>query len=571
MAVSFRMNSRVEPFIERPSKVKDPEIAIDTDAIQMTEEDQENPLCITMRALYKKLGGLSKPNLLKLFLQIKELALICFRDGQVESPAVFDPNEMNEFEPRKIAIFLNHFLVSDTKDPIVLGIRQALKQVLVRRVNTFVAQFNFSQLVTTACSLEFVQCHDIQIFKDLRSRIVESWPKESTSEVISHLTWLAFGFRHEQTRDTVLFQKIGDCFGSNQIRDLSNEELVRLIKAFTYAKYKYKSLYALVAKEVMKRDFTTCQAADIYWSFAYIVDKDKDGGGYTKENCKDLIFHLKKCVSRKFDQLNSNQITRLTWCESAFKIDDPAFANALTDRTIAIINMFTVKELVTSVKKFSQVKELNPNILMALIQASMVKIDEFEPTHLTQLAYGLLSQYCSLNSTMGNQWESSIKKWLERIFDANSTDFDEFDLSRIDSIYRIYYGKTQDQSLIMPAALRRIIDEHFVKLRQETPQSSRFHRDVAHHLGQFKPGFVNEHFFFGYRIDIAYVDEKIAIEVDGNAFHKDQNMMPLAKERIKEYLLGLYGWQLYRVSSTEWYKNVGKHQKIAFLMNRLPF
>ena len=48
----------------------------------------------------------------------------------------------------------------------------------------------------------------------------------------------------------------------------------------------------------------------------------------------------------------------------------------------------------------------------------------------------------------------------------------------------------------------------------------------------------------GYRIDVAFTKQKVAIEVDGWAFHSDQENFQIDRERQNN--IALLGWQVLR-------------------------
>jgi len=53
-----------------------------------------------------------------------------------------------------------------------------------------------------------------------------------------------------------------------------------------------------------------------------------------------------------------------------------------------------------------------------------------------------------------------------------------------------------------------------------------------------------------FRIDIAFVDERIAVEVDGWAFH-GKHKSAHARDRQRQNLLVLYGWRVLRFTAGE--------------------
>lgn len=567
MTTVSRITTLTAPFIEKHAKPKENKPILKLEDILISPEQCENQVYQSMRQMSWCLAVCSTSNLIKLLKSIKKQAYICFKDGNVERSSNPTPKDISHFEADKIAKYLNDFLTLETQDQITLGLRQEIKTQLCNKVCSCIERLNFDQLATTASALEFVKCQDVSLFRQLTSRIDQQWPKQKLPQSLTALTWVAFGLRNENVRNLTVFDKIADSFRQPDIDNLSNQDLVRLAKSFTYAKFKNQRLFACINRSAQKRDFTSCEAADLYWSYAYIVAKDySQGGGYDRDYCRHLIGALKACILKHRETLNPNQITRITWCEKVFKIDDPEFLAAIKEPTKRLIPSFTKEELLTSLKSFCQMKKVDRTVLESLIHGCKDKIDEFKPTELTQMAYGLLAQFCALK-TSRFELKDFIKLILERIFAIDPKQFNDEDLCRINSVYRIYIGKAKDEQFEMPSGIIEALLLYFISRHKPIEHSSTFHKEVAAYLSKIKPGFENECNFYGFSLDMAYVNEKIAWEVDGDLYHKDQNNLPLAKERIKETLLEIEGWKLHRICSSEWPKS--NEERFALLQRKM--
>lgn len=57
-------------------------------------------------------------------------------------------------------------------------------------------------------------------------------------------------------------------------------------------------------------------------------------------------------------------------------------------------------------------------------------------------------------------------------------------------------------------------------------------------------GWVTNHPVNGYRVDVAFLIEKVAIEVDGLAFHSDSDAFH--NDRLRQNSIALQGWQVLR-------------------------
>lgn len=116
-------------------------------------------------------------------------------------------------------------------------------------------------------------------------------------------------------------------------------------------------------------------------------------------------------------------------------------------------------------------------------------------------------------------------------------------------------GRVHIDHDILGSATRRIINKELKLMEGQRTNPSRLQKEVTSYVAELAPPdweMEVEFFFQGYHLDIAFPEQKIAVEVDGPYHYYPDSDEPVAKDLLKDYVLKKLGWKVIHISYKDW-------------------
>lgn len=314
------------------------------------------------------------------------------------------------------------------------------------------------------------------------------------------------------------------------------------------------------------------------WSYAYLKWREvlwEDQNGRPQRlnrNHHDRVDQLNNKVInalleptiRNLSEANEDYFSKIYWSAQRLSCRESILLGKIYERIRQDAGKFTPPQLTTLFHSLVNTHSSDQDTLKQLIVEISVRGGvKFPPKELVKITQAMLIPYCS-----SDHIGQIVGTYLQMIINyAPKPEWKDEELSQINTIYHFYRLKTNNpEKIILPPKLQEEID---AALKNNKPMSSRFHEIVAEEirsLGRVKP-FVMEHKFYSFSIDIAFVTERVAVEVDGPDHYvgKTQTLKP--KEEIKKSMLRMEGWVLVRIPYFVWNDEIDKKK---YLKTNLP-
>lgn len=501
---------------------------------------------IAVSALCSEEAKKSEPRIIK-FLedstpsQILEVAktITCLSWGKLN---IESQEESEKIEPETVAKMIWVFLKNQT----------SIKTAFCAAATRGLKKYDISELVSIARSLDDLNYRDAELSRKLKDFIVASFlskKKLSTQDIV----WSAFAFRKEHLN--IGFYTLLKDASKKNLKEFSVEELGILAKAFTQANFKdaqfWKNIDCIVCKK--KENLSPEDAVNLIWSYSYLAWRNRWNPSWNPSDTRNrhltLISDLKDVFLRPDVQLNAEQLSKTAW---AFKhlnfIDDELFEKISNLSVSSFVDKddFTFAELITITKSLTGTRKIGEEVLKELILKIEQKVEEkdpsIKPALLSQVAYAVLTKYCK-----SDDYQGFIEKMLDAIMETSAHEWTGDELSQIHTTYCIYMKKNKVEEF-MPESLRKRIEQYQNDRKRQRP--SLFHEKVIAYLRRQNFRFLVEFRFGSFDIDIAFLKDKLAIEVDGPC-HFDHHGRYLEEHIVKEFLLEHEGWRLCRIKSEE--------------------
>lgn len=523
----------------------------------------------------------------------------------------------------KAACLMWSFVGSDNdKTKSESELHKKLSQAMSMAAVKYFDQLNNNQLVLVACALDDIKSCTKQFFTpqaaEFFRKVADKFPATKTGMTPYQIAWIAFACRKVTPLPGNLFYFLRDQWVAFQAThpDVHPRDIAILAKSFT------QTFTALSDVEVLPREveylvsqkkrgdllawsgqrvhlesflrlyenlsnwieskidaFEALDVSHALWAYAYlkwnkVLWKDDRGRKFLDETLTERINSLNRKVVkllkepaiRNMPVFDTDNLTKVYWSFRMLGESDPRLLQSIYQRITQDIKIFTPIQIGTIFRQLVNHKPTDPNVLFQLVK-HIESEKNLGHSDLIKIAFGMVIVY-STNRDV----EGIVRGLLDRILksDSQTSVWLEAEISQLRTIYHFYRLKSGN-SVDLPQHLATLI-----KRSEEKPKSSDFHEEVAGFIESIrvddkkvKP-FQNEFPFFSFFLDIAFEDEKIAIEVDG-PFHFDTNSKEYKeKEKIKEEMLRMSGWTVIHITYKEWESLYHERSKIQFLLGKLP-
>eukprot|EP00741_Cyanophora_paradoxa_P007112 tig00001093_g6883.t1 len=432
---------------------------------------------------------------------------------------------------------------------------------------------------------------------------------------------LAMSFGRAAIPDRRLFRAIASWTIDN-ISRLSEDDIATIIRGFSATSVRDDALLRAVAENCLgERGFDRFQAdtlADLLWAFANAGVRDES-----------IFRAAAASMMPKVPQLSISGLcdtfTAFASMTAGLHTDEEAWAlalyAALTEQLLTPgprgtlrVEQLTHRQAATLVSSCRQAMYDDPRLLQALLRFALRTVRDLQASYLAQfvLAFASLQIDCaallahipqasshSVSQTLQNlsQAPQGIKFFRSMhdfsnlvygLVSVGRTDLLQYVIPNLEDTSRRFGGMTQEECSqlnlvflairteapellsLVPDQLRgRIEREHRHKLRslEHMPRPSALHRAVSWILhNEMGAAFEEEYLVAGaYHVDIAFPEERIALEVDGPAHHLKVSQRFDGSTVLKQRLLRNLGWKVVHVSYVEWLRLESNEEKRVHL------
>lgn len=116
-------------------------------------------------------------------------------------------------------------------------------------------------------------------------------------------------------------------------------------------------------------------------------------------------------------------------------------------------------------------------------------------------------------------------------------------------------GRVHVDHDILGPATRKAVNKGLEVMADQITNPSRLQKEVTAYVAEIAPPdweMEVEYFLQGYHLDIAFPEQKIAVEVDGPYHYYPDSDEPVAKDLLKDYVLKRLGWKVIHISYKDW-------------------
>ncbi len=325
------------------------------------------------------------------------------------------------------------------------------------------------------------------------------------------LSTIAFKFARIKMQDPKLFRLIAD-EAIFKIEGFNSRDLAYLAIAFARANYRDDQLFKAIADRafflVKNNEFNISDIHDLIWSFSTMNFEDVE-----------LFDCFRKSLENNLNKLSSITLTKLAEGYAKSSYNNSQWNQSLAKQAESMYDHFKL--------------ETRVRIGWALALMGQLK----ECPRFVKKVLEITPQTCELLS-------------LDQQFKL---------------LQFMVAAKTQ-----VKANLNKQIITSLEKSRQDPGVSSNFHLSVTTILKKLKPGLRNEYLIEStFYVDIAYPDEKLAIEVDGPSHFSRISGRELGNSRFKKSTLEQLGWKVISIHYLDWERLYSDKDCEEFLKKKL--
>lgn len=464
----------------------------------------------------------------------------------------------------KIAANISAFMGAASKQPEEVLLEKELQNAVFYAAKySLDHQLTRHEIVSIACALDHVDFTrsnpDDEIFNKIIQGLQMMSSSKSAKDVESDV-WANFALRKVKVEKKQLLTRLCDNIIGNK-KKLTPLQISLMVTSIVQANLSRPISMALLRKEAIeKKDlFTINQIVNTLWGYCYL-QRNEDPVIVFQQN-KPMIEAFAPKLIHEIDELNVDQAVRLAWTYRQMNITDQAFFKAIAEKIKTDMYHLTEAALVTIAKSLTSIDILNDCVLIELLQYFQKKStisDCFTTAHLAEISYAVLVKYCG-NDCNFAFYEQFIYAMLQRMRAISASKWEHDHLWQLRTIYIIFRAKSELKHPDLISGIEDLIQS--IKIASPLPESSKLHMDVLSHtqflLKDHLPACMIKKEFpleGNFSIDIAIPKYKLAIEVDGRC-HFDEHGNYIAKNIIKETVLKINGWRLFRITHKQWSLN----------------